>query len=72
MSDEEPEKGRIAQDCDRRASAELKALMQKFVEEIRVETRSAIYPVFRLPAGEQVRAVYRWVGRCTFFLPTIG
>ena len=41
--------------------AELKALMQKFVEEIRVESRSSIHPVFRLPAGEQVRAVYRSV-----------
>ena len=49
--------------------AQRKAILQKFVAEIRVESRRTIFPVFRLPFRE-VREVFRLVGRGGLEPPT--
>jgi len=49
-------------------SASVKALLQALVHEIRVDSRDAIYPTFRVPMGgdhqldDAIRAPFRSVG----------
>ena len=57
--------GAIAEAMESGAPSQRKALLQELVSEIRVESRGAIFPTYRLPNGP-VRVISGVVGRSSY------